>query len=176
MNQSQLTHPSLTLHRKPKKETENRSFLRALEVGLAGSLFLLWPRMSPYSHMIDMPLTKLAVAAISFTLFPSIPNRACDNPASSVTPPSDPFTSEDSTCYLSFSVITLSWIAAWVVFARLLGIVFPLPHVDGGGSRIPPVESTRGHEGTSLLRPRPQVGYGRIVAGEAFELGDDDDD
>jgi len=118
------------------------------------------------------------VAAISFTLFPSIPNRACDNPASSVIDPTDDaFTSEDSTCLLSFTVIALAWVGAWIVFSRLLGIVFPLPDItpkiasndgssgDGEGSRLLPRSQVR----------RPQVGYGRIVAGEAFELGDEDE-
>jgi len=118
------------------------------------------------------------VAAISFTLFPSIPNRACDNPASSVIDPKDDaFTSEDSTCLLSFTVIALAWAGAWIVFSRLLGIVFPLPDItpkvtvdvtssgDGEGSRLLARSQVR----------RPQVGYGRIVAGEAFELGDDDE-
>lgn len=116
-----------------------------------------------------------SVAAISLTLFPSIANRACDNPASSVSPPSptDPFTSGDATCYLSFGAITLSWIGAWIVFARLLGLIFPLPDVSTRRSLSVPTPH-QGHEGTSLLRP--QVGYGRIVAGEAFELGGDDDD
>jgi hypothetical protein len=46
-----------------------------------------------------------------------------------------------------------------------------------------PVSTSRGgEEGRSLLRDtnavevvRPQVKYGRMVAGEAFELGDDED-
>jgi hypothetical protein len=120
------------------------------------------------------------VAAISFTLFPSIPNRACDNPASSVVDPTDDaFTSEDSTCLLSFTVITLAWVGAWIVFSRLLGIVFPLPDItpklsndnlssgDGEDSRLLARSQVQGR--------RPQVGYGRIVAGEAFELGDEDE-
>ena len=52
--------------------------------------------------------------------------------------------------------------------------------------RLPRV-STGGEEGQSLLRNehrisapqevvRPQVKYGRLVAGEAFELGDEDED
>ena len=36
---------------------------------------------------------------------------------------------------------------------------------DGEGSRLLPRSQVR----------RPQVGYGRIVAGEAFELGDEDE-
>jgi hypothetical protein len=63
----------------------------------------------------------------------------------------------------------LAWLGAWIVFARLLGIVFPLPDMI----KPKPITGGRGQgEGTSLLRP--QVKYGRLVAGEAFELGDDD--
>lgn len=115
------------------------------------------------------------MAAISFTLFPSIPNRACDNPASSVTGDiPEAFTSEDSTCLLSFTVITLAWVGAWIVFSRLLGIVFPLPHISPKS-----IDAGSLGEGSRLLAKtqirRPQVGYGRIVAGEAFELGDEDE-
>jgi hypothetical protein len=119
------------------------------------------------------------VAAISFTLFPSIPTRACDNPASSVIDPTDDaFTSEDSTCLLSFTVIALAWVGAWIVFSRLLGIVFPLP--DMTPKIAIDVSSSGEGEGSRLLAARsqvrrPQVGYGRIVAGEAFELGDEDE-
>ena len=119
------------------------------------------------------------MAAISFTLFPSIPNRACDNPASSVTGDKDneAFTSEDSTCLLSFTVITLSWVGAWIIFSRLLGIVFPTPDMTPKPKLN---EAGSSGEGSRLLSgsrrvERPQVGYGRIVAGEAFELGDEDD-
>lgn len=66
---------------------------------------------------------------------------------------------------------------AWIVFSRLLGIVFPLPAVSLRSDQ--PVST--GREGDALLPRaqsvrRPQVKYGRIVAGEAFELGDDDED
>lgn len=71
---------------------------------------------------------------------------------------------------------------AWIIFSRLLGVIFPLPEMKTkAGARLH--ASTRGDEGTSLLQSaragqaqgsRPQVGYGRIVAGEAFELGDDE--
>ena len=131
------------------------------------------------------------MAAISFTLFPSIPNRACDNPASSVTPPdpSEVFNSEDSVCLLSFGVISLSWIGAWIVFGRLLGLVFPIPDLGLSSTNqfrvgvLPGRRTGSGSgagtgEGSSLLGgsgTRPQVGWGRIVAGEAFELGDEDD-
>lgn len=133
------------------------------------------------------------VAAISFTLFPSVPNRACDNPASSVSPPNpdEVFNSENSICILSFGVISMSWLGAWIVFGRLLGLVFPLPDLGplsgsgsgsgnkwggGGGARS---RGTGTEEGRSLLSDppvRPQVGWGRMVAGEAFELGEEDDD
>ena len=64
-------------------------------------------------------------------------------------------------------------------------MVFPMPDVK----RLPVDRGTIGTsgEGESLLRSnarngvkqetaRPQVKYGRLVAGEAFELGDDEDD
>jgi len=121
----------------------------------------------------------MPVAAISFTMFPSTANRACDNPQSSVSPPDpiDSLESGKSTCLLSLTVITLSWVGAWIVFSRLLGIVFPLPEMKAKAIRTG-YASGPGGEGTSLLQSgsrRPQVGYGRIVAGEAFELGDDGD-
>jgi hypothetical protein len=125
-------------------------------------------------------MTDKIVAAISFTLFPSIPNRACDNPASSVIDGKDPdaFNEEDSTCLLSMIVITLSWTGAWIVFSRLLGIVFPVPDLLLLKPKLDPSGTASG-EGSRLLargqRGRPQVGYGRIVAGEAFELGDEDE-
>ena len=120
------------------------------------------------------------MAAISFILFPSIPNRACDNPASSIvdTTP-EAFTEENPICILSFTIISLAWMGAWIVFTRLLGIVFPLSGmVLSRTIDVPRPTLAEGGEGSRLLgnRPvRPQVGYGRIVAGEAFELGGDDD-
>jgi hypothetical protein len=67
-------------------------------------------------------------------------------------------------------------LGAWIVFTRLLRIVFPLPKM--GLSKSHDVPAERGGEGSRLLgreTVRPQVGYGRIVAGEAFELGGEDD-
>ncbi|KAK4686526.1 hypothetical protein P7C73_g3613, partial [Tremellales sp. Uapishka_1] len=141
-------------------DPEDKSLLqrydRAVEVACAGSLFLLWP-----------------LAAIIYTLFPSTPNRPCFNPQT----PSAPYPPLDneylpSICLLSSTVIALSWLASWIMFARILGLVFPLPQM-----KIPVAVHTEEERG--LLAPppivRPQVKYGRIVAGEAFELGEDDD-
>jgi hypothetical protein len=103
------------------------------------------------------------------------------------------FNSEDTTCIVSFGIISLAWLAAWIVFGRVLGLVFPVPTFGAGGSSVGTGSgSGSGRSGTGgvdgeaqslLAHPhpsrnevrRPQVGWGRIVAGEAFELGDDDD-
>ncbi|EIW71156.1 hypothetical protein TREMEDRAFT_67599 [Tremella mesenterica DSM 1558] len=142
---------------------------RALEVACAGFLFLLWP-----------------FAAIIFTLLPSVPNRACANPAASAAPTIDPVGQLEAqmTCFLSTTVITLAWFASWLFFARLLGLVFPMPDMD----RLPVLQSHSNSnvpEARPLLRntpearptpEHPKMGWGRIVAGEAFELGEAEDD
>lgn len=71
--------------------------------------------------------------------------------------------------------------ASWLILARVIGLIVPVPEL--GKAVLPIVDHASGEEGRSLLRSepvpaaaRPQVGWGRIVAGEAFELGDDEDD
>ncbi|KAK8847530.1 hypothetical protein IAR55_005388 [Kwoniella newhampshirensis] len=172
-------------------DQERRSHLlrhdRAIEVACAVALFVLWP-----------------LAAVIYTLFPSTPNRPCSNPAQSAAPPSPGEDLEETIalCYLSWTVVTLSWTASWLMLGRVVGLIFPMPEVD----KVTPVlvsttPAADEEERRSLLRPpttrnpyeggvegvgtssrsqgpgkRPQVGWGRIVAGEAFELGDADDD
>ena len=77
-------------------------------------------------------------------------------------------------CLLSSLAVTLAWLASWIVFARVMGLIFPMPEMG----KIPVVRRSDQGEEASLLRPgvqQPQIGYGRVVAGEAFELGDDED-
>nr|XP_031858213.1 uncharacterized protein CI109_006356 [Kwoniella shandongensis]KAA5525285.1 hypothetical protein CI109_006356 [Kwoniella shandongensis] len=184
------------------QDREGRSHIlrrdRAIEVGCAVALFVLWP-----------------LAAVIYTLFPSTPNRPCSNPAASAAPPipGEDIQETIASCYLSWTVVTLSWIASWLMLGRVVGLIFPMPDV----ATLPPILTTamseeeedvlgmgREEERRSLLRTspsianpygggestntvataadgngkgkRPQVGWGRIVAGEAFELGDADDD
>lgn len=148
-----------------------RRHQRGIEVAIAGALFLLWP-----------------LAAIVYTLFPPTPNRPCANPAVAVAPIHQlPNARETSyLCLSTATAITLSWLAAWVLLGRLIGLVVPTPEVD----TVPPVASSldrseaSGEESRSLLRSkpakpaqpvRPKMGWGRLVAGEAFELGEDED-
>ncbi|RXK40943.1 hypothetical protein M231_01791 [Tremella mesenterica] len=163
----------LKIHSRTTKSTDPKSIFdrqdRALEVACAGFLFLLWP-----------------FAAIIFTLLPSVPNRACANPAASAAPTIDPVGQLEAqmTCFLSTTVITLAWFASWLFFARLLGLVFPMPDMD----RLPVLQSHSNSnvpEARPLLRnipesrptpEHPKMGWGRIVAGEAFELGEAEED
>ena len=90
--------------------------------------------------------------------------------------------------------------ASWLKLARVLGLIFPMPEM--GKLPVSPltVDRGRGEEGQSLLRSDhqhpppsglggsdefgsageaptwPQMKWGRMVAGEAFELDDVDDD
>ncbi|WVQ83187.1 hypothetical protein IAT38_005326 [Cryptococcus sp. DSM 104549] len=148
---------------------------RALEVSSASFLFILWP-----------------LAAVLYTLFPSTPNRPCSNPAASAAPNPREDTEEWSLlCVHSWTVITLAWLAGWLVLGRVMGLIFPMPDVnkvapviglDDGEGGIEEREALLGKKGKAKgtqeneVGARPQVGWGRIVAGEAFELGDDDDD
>ncbi|ORY20907.1 hypothetical protein BCR39DRAFT_554474 [Naematelia encephala] len=165
----------LVLHRRQRgaKPDYDGSFIlrhdRAMEVALAGALYLLWP-----------------LAAIIYTLFPPTPNRPCANPAASAAP-TPPFPQDESgyICYLSSAAVALAWLGSWIILARVLGLIFPMPEM--GGKLSPILSSGTGvadgqGENRSLLRSeqvrveRPQVQWGRMVAGEAFELGGDDDD
>ena len=77
-------------------------------------------------------------------------------------------------CRLSVSAVALAWLASWIILARVMGLIIPMPEMG----KIPLPTRTGGEESTFLLRAevqRPQLGYGRIIAGEAFELGDDED-
>jgi hypothetical protein len=108
----------------------------------------------------------------------------------------DDITLSPTLCFLSGNIVFLSWLSAWIILARVLGLIFPMPEMRGlptlpivpqGGSN--PQPATQGGERASLLRTstspvaaqvqipeRPQVKWGRMVAGEAFELGDAEDD
>jgi hypothetical protein len=60
-----------------------------------------------------------------------------------------------------------------------MGLIFPMP--DLGKVSVVVAETPIGEENRSLLRSqpaevvKPQVKWGRVLAGEAFELGDDED-
>ncbi|KAL1407264.1 hypothetical protein Q8F55_006682 [Vanrija albida] len=151
-----------------------RTYDRAIEVGTATLLFLLWP-----------------LAAVVYTMFPATANRPCMNPKARGVPDNfDPGTLHGyggALCQLSAVAIVLAWLASWILFARVLGLMFPMPSAIGWREAAAERrEQEAGEEGRGLLaRPapaaspevqRPQVKYGRIVAGEAFELGDDEED
>lgn len=120
------------------------------------------------------------------TLFPPTLNRPCTNPASSFDSPDEsdlPSTPANILCILTTTTVTLAWLASWIILFRVMGLIVPMPEV---GADVRPVRTDgSGEEGRSLLRSdpvkppeveRPQVKWGRMVAGEAFELGGDDDD
>lgn len=126
------------------------------------------------------------MAAIILTLFPPTINRPCTNPASSFESPDEsslPSTPANLLCLLTTTTVTLAWLASWIILFRVMGLIVPMPEV---GAEIRPVRADRqGEEGRSLLRSepvkaaevvRPQMKWGRMVAGEAFELGGDDDE
>ena len=114
------------------------------------------------------------MAAIAYTLFPPTVNRPCANPSIDTRPGLIDVGDRNTFCRLASSVVALAWLASWIVLARVMGLIFPMPEVG----KIP-IPARSGEEAaTSLLRgevQRPQVGHGRMVAGEAFELGDDED-
>ncbi|ORX34004.1 hypothetical protein BD324DRAFT_637992 [Kockovaella imperatae] len=157
----------LAIHYRQRREKSNDDAWilrhdRAMEVGSAGALFLLWP-----------------LSAIIYTLFPPTPNRPCMNPATSLDSPLDlPKTRTEILCVIASVTISIAWMASWIILWRIMGLAFPMPEVG----RTPSFTGT--DEERSLLRsgempapaPRPQVKYGRLVAGEVFELGDDEDD
>ncbi|WVR04728.1 hypothetical protein IAU60_001739 [Kwoniella sp. DSM 27419] len=156
-------------------------FERALEVGIASVLFLLWP-----------------IAAISYSLFPPTPTRACANPEASAAPSPDEDYDPDAyqLCTLGWVVITVSWLATWLLLVRLLGLVFPSPTT---GLKFTPLSAgpKAGEEGRALLgasgsrrvagdsdvdeadMPAAQRGksrgWQRVTAGEEFELGSDEE-
>lgn len=107
-----------------------------------------------------------------------------------------------SICNLTLLTLSLSWFCGWVALARAVSLVFAMPDSksDLPSITVPILGQSRGLPGTGgeaqpLLSPvtpresrtgrnaetsgsgveRPQVKYGRLVAGEAFELGDDED-
>ncbi|WOO85109.1 uncharacterized protein LOC62_06G008606 [Vanrija pseudolonga] len=156
-------------------DDESLSFLRthdrAIEVAFATLLFLLWP-----------------LAAVVYTMFPATANRPCVNPEARTGPGDslDPGSLHGYTgtlCMLSAAAITMAWFASWILFARVLGLMFPMPSVGWQRAAAARRVEEAGEEGRGLLEaaepavpaPRPQVKYGRIVAGEAFELGDEED-
>lgn len=78
--------------------------------------------------------------------------------------------------------VAVAWIASWLVLVRVMGLIVPMPEMTSRPVITPTVD--RGEEAQSLLRSkpveserteRPQVKWGRMVAGEAFELGDEED-
>ncbi|KAE8540428.1 hypothetical protein D1P53_003374 [Cryptococcus gattii VGV] len=148
--------------------------VRAFEVAAAVSFFLLWP-----------------LAAVLFTLFPDIPYRPCSNPASSAAPsPREDADPEDSAiqCYASWTIITLAWTASWIILKRIIGLIFPMPQVKSLVSEHGPGDreeaallgQNKGKRAVTAdvesVIDRPRYGWGRVVAGEAFELGDEEDD
>lgn len=155
-------------------DDESLSFLRthdrAIEVAFATVLFLLWP-----------------LAAVVYTMFPATANRPCVNPEARKAPGGDnldPGSLHGYTgtlCLLSAAAITMAWLASWILFARVLGLMFPMPSVGWQRAAVERRVQEAGEEGRGLLDaqeppvPRPQVKYGRIVAGEAFELGEEED-
>ena len=86
-------------------------------------------------------------------------------------------------CTLSGLAVALAWLASWIILARVMGLIFPMPEVRKLPQGVIP-SRLGGEEAASLLRSepqrphesqRPQVKYGRLLAGEAFELGEDED-
>ncbi len=120
------------------------------------------------------------------TLFPPTANRPCTNPAASFDSPEEadlPMIEINVLCMSTTVSVALAWMASWITLVRVLSLIVPMPQL-GKSATVAPV-SVRGEEGQSLLRSkpvvpegqnRPQVKWGRMVAGEAFELGDDDDE
>ncbi|WVF69688.1 hypothetical protein IAT40_004467 [Kwoniella sp. CBS 6097] len=191
--------------------------IRALEVGSAGILFILWP-----------------VAAIFFSLAPPSPTRACTNPAASAIPSPGEDSDIDGypLCTLGWAVISLSWVGSWLLLVRIMGLIFPMPLASGPGLGGTTITSGLGsgvgvsvgdsdgkrhgarmsregqgeEEGRALLGGSRRFlgnarsdragansnvnaygdrdalahghskGWQRVIAGEEFELGDDDDD
>ncbi|ALO60908.1 hypothetical protein CNJ01775 [Cryptococcus deneoformans JEC21] len=147
--------------------------VRAFEVATAAIFFLLWP-----------------LAAVLFTLFPDIPYRPCSNPASSAAPsPREDADPEDSAiqCYASWTIITLAWTASWIILKRIMGLIFPMPEVkslvseqrSGDREEAALLGQNKGKKAATVdAEPvdRPRYGWGRVVAGEAFELGEDEED
>jgi hypothetical protein len=101
-----------------------------------------------------------------------------------------------STCNLSLLILSLSWTSAWLALARAVNLIFPMPGASvkptiavpalghpralsgGRGEGQPLLAGSTARSGEAGGREevqRPQVKYGRLVAGEAFELGDDED-
>ncbi|OCF33860.1 hypothetical protein I316_04572 [Kwoniella heveanensis BCC8398] len=120
--------------------------VRAMEVAAAGILFILWP-----------------VAAISFSLSPPSPTRACTNPAASAIPSPGEDSDIDGypLCKLGWTIISLSWVGSWLLLVRIMGLIFPMPpglstgegaSTSGAksGSGPHPTRSTR-EEGRALL-------------------------
>lgn len=130
------------------------------------------------------------MAAVLFTLFPDIPYRPCSNPASSAAPsPREDADPEDSAiqCYASWTIITLAWTASWIILKRIMGLIFPMPEVkllvseqrSGDREEAALLGQNKGKKAATVdVEPvdRPRYGWGRVVAGEAFELGEDEED
>lgn len=122
--------------------------------------------------------------SIILTLFPPTPNRPCTNPAPALDVPDGlPDQPVNLLCITTTTAVTLGWMASWVILARVIGLIVPMPELGKAVNLASAASPTdRGEEGMSLLRSepvppaRPQMGWGRIVAGEAFELGSDDDE
>ena len=158
---------------------EGGSFLnrhgRAIEVGMASALFLLWPRkFEPSPHLALKADSDNIVAAISYTLFPPTFNRPCANPSSEMAALL-PNNGQATPCRVASCTVALSWIASWIVLCRVMGLIFPMPEV---GTLSSSALVKRGDESTPLLRgdaARLTSGYEHIMAGAAFELGDDED-
>ncbi|OXH25727.1 hypothetical protein J009_05441 [Cryptococcus neoformans] len=156
-----------------KKQGSYSRQVRAFEVATAAIFFLLWP-----------------LAAVLFTLFPDIPYRPCSNPASSAAPsPREDADPEDSAiqCYASWTIITLAWTASWIILKRIMGLIFPMPEVkllvseqrSGDREEAALLGQNKGKKAATVdVKPvdRPRYGWGRVVAGEAFELGEDEED
>lgn len=124
----------------------------------------------------------IPVAAIIITLFPPTANRPCTNPAASFDSPDDlPSKAANVLCIATGTTVSLAWLASWIILFRVMGLVVPMPEMG----TVATSSRGAGEESQSLLRSgpveavkveRPQVKWGRIIAGEAFELGDDGDD
>ncbi|WWD07529.1 hypothetical protein V865_005630 [Kwoniella europaea PYCC6329] len=154
---------------------------RIFEVVLAGILFLIWP-----------------ISAILYTLFPPTPYQPCSNPSASAAPSPgedwniDPF----PLCQLGKTVVSLSWIASWILLTRLMGLIFPITLLD---NHKPPRQGEGAGENEALLndhsnalnidaggqtsqtrgsntKPKMKKGWQRVTAGEEFELGSEDED
>ncbi|KAL7420060.1 hypothetical protein Q5752_005025 [Cryptotrichosporon argae] len=192
-----------------------RQHERALELAVAGALFLLWP-----------------LAAITYTVSPPTANQPCLNPSASAAPfapvpPPELSTTIThalfravgsharatasappapayalSTCALTCLAVGAAWAASAIVLARIAGVVVPVPslarpahasayasaqasaqasahasgHGSGEGEDVEPLLGTASAPADPDAGPAAREAYGRLVAGEAFELGDDDDD